>query len=49
MSNLKKAFIYFICLTAFNCAATFANAQTSADNSALIKQIDSILQSQVNK
>jgi len=44
MSNLKKVFIYIICLTVMNCASTVANAQTTN----LAKQIDSILQSQVN-
>ena len=45
MLKLKKLFIYITILTS---AATIANAQTSADKSALVKQIDSILQSQVN-
>jgi CubicO group peptidase (beta-lactamase class C family) len=44
MSYLKKVFIYTICLIGFTCATAVANAQTTR----LAKQIDSILQSQVN-
>ncbi len=47
MFRLKTFCIYIICLTGLICTATFANAQT-AGKTMLMKQIDSIIQSQVN-
>jgi len=51
MSAFKTVFFYMICITSLTCDATFSNAQTTKPDPSrvmLIKQIDSIIQSQVN-